>query len=205
MKYINRIILIIIIFLLLFLFMRDINENPSIENNRKNIVILPRKHTTKGFNLIENLCKSGVFEKLQIENVYLVFNENIQILNNKYYKIIHPNSDLDIIKIFDKSFCFISTSSNEGFGLPPLEAMACSCPVISSNTSSMPEVISDAGEYFNPNSSEDIQQAIEAVIYSPSRIMQLKEKGIKRVKLFGWDKCAKETLDVYKKITKDSK
>lgn len=103
----------------------------TIENDRKNIVILPRKHTTKGFNLIENLYKSGVFEKLQIENVYLVFNENIQILNNKYYKIIHPNSDLDIIKIFDKSFCFISTSSNEGFGLPPLEAMARNCiPII---------------------------------------------------------------------------
>lgn len=117
----------------------------------------------------------------------------------------YGGSDKLLAQLYRDASAFIYPSLYEGFGLPPLEAMACSCPVISSNTSSMPEVISDAGEYFNPNSSEDIQQAIEAVIYSPSRIMQLKEKGTKRVKLFGWDKCAKETLDVYKKITEGSK
>ena len=113
-------------------------------------------------------------------------------------------SDEMLKRLYHQASAFIYPSLYEGFGLPPLEAMACSCPVVSSNTSSMPEVIGDAGEYFNPNSSEDIQRAIEAVIYSPSRIMQLKERGLERVKLFGWDKCATETLDVYKIITGDS-
>lgn len=108
-----------------------LKNSANCKNDKKNIVILPRKHTTKGFNLIENLYENGVFEKLKIKNVYLVFNEKIHILNNKYYKYIHPNSDEDIIEVFDKSFCFISTSSNEGFGLPPLEAMARNCiPII---------------------------------------------------------------------------
>ena len=114
-------------------------------------------------------------------------------------------SDETLKKLYHQASAFIYPSLYEGFGLPPLEAMACSCPVISSNTSSLPEVIGDAGEYFNPNSLEDIQQAIEAVIYSPSRIMQLKERGLERVKLFGWDKCGTETLDVYKEIIGYSK
>ena len=101
------------------------------DNKKKNIVILPRKHTTKGFSLIEELYNDGVFESLKIENIYLVFNENIKINKNKYFKFINPKSDEEIIDIFDQSFCFISTSSNEGFGLPPLEAISRNCiPII---------------------------------------------------------------------------
>ena len=100
-------------------------------NKKRNIVVLPRKHTTKGFSLIENLYKSNILEELGIDNVYLVFNENINIKPNKFFKIIHPKSDDEIIEIFDKSYCFISTSSNEGFGLPPLEALSRNCiPII---------------------------------------------------------------------------
>ena len=101
------------------------------KNLKKNIVVLPRKHTTKGFSLIENLYKSNILDELGIENIYLVFNENINIKPNKYFKIINPKSDNEIIEIFDKSYCFISTSSNEGFGLPPLEALSRNCiPII---------------------------------------------------------------------------
>lgn len=101
------------------------------QNKKKNIVILPRKHTTKGFSLIENLSNTGVFESLNIENIYLVYNEDISFKKNNNFKVIHPNSDDDIINIFDKSYCFISTSSNEGFGLPPLEAISRNCiPII---------------------------------------------------------------------------
>ena len=63
---------------------------------------------------------------------------------------------------------FIFPSLYEGFGIPPLEAMANKCPVISSNTSSMPEVIGDAAEYFNPNSIENLIYAIEKVVFSDS-------------------------------------
>ncbi len=108
-----------------------LNKKKIYDNKKKNIVILPRKHTTKGFSLIEELHNDGVFESLKIENIFLVFNEDININKSKYFKFIHPKSDDEIIDIFDQSFCFISTSSNEGFGLPPLEAISRNCiPII---------------------------------------------------------------------------
>lgn len=91
-------------------------------------------------------------------------------------------------------------SQYEGFGLPPLEAMAQECPVISSNTSSMPEVIGNAAEFFNPGNHEEIKQAIEAVVYSPSRKNELLSLGQERLQYFTWEKCAERTLQVYKSL-----
>jgi len=108
--------------------------------------------------------------------------------------------DSKLVELYHTASAFIYPSLYEGFGLPPLEAMACSCPVISSNTSSMPEVIGTAGEYFDPNSVDEIRESIERVVYSSSRIDELKTLGLKRAKLFAWDKCATETLAVYKKL-----
>lgn len=88
----------------------------------------------------------------------------------------------------------------EGFGIPPLEAMAHGCPVISSNTSSMPEVIGSACEYFDPVDIEDMRRAIEDVVYSDSRIESLRAAGAERIKKFSWNKCSKETLDVYRML-----
>ena len=83
--------------------------------------------------------------------------------------------------------------------MPPLEAMSNDCPVISSNTSSMPEVIGDAAEYFNPESAEDLLKAIKNVIFS-NRKNELVNLGSKRVKIFSWKKCAEETLSVYRRL-----
>lgn len=105
-----------------------------------------------------------------------------------------------LAKLYKNATAFIYPSLYEGFGIPPLEAMACRCPVISSNSSSMPEVIGVAGEFFNPTSIEDMACAIEKVVFSESRMRELKEKGQDRLKLFSWEKCAKETLEVYKKV-----
>lgn len=92
---------------------------------------------------------------------------------------------------------FVYPSLYEGFGLPPLEAMAYGCPVISSNTSSMPEVIGDAGEFFPPTDVEAMTQAIESVVYSDDRTKGLINKGHERLKEFSWKKCAEQTLAVY--------
>ncbi len=95
---------------------------------------------------------------------------------------------------------FIFPSKYEGFGLPPLEAMAQECPVVSSNTSSMPEVIGNAAEFFDPYDAEEMLQAIEAVVYSPSRRDELLTLGKERLKNFTWEKCAGRTLRVYKNL-----
>ena len=108
--------------------------------------------------------------------------------------------DSVLVSLYQEALAFVYPSLYEGFGIPPLEAMACQCPVISSNTSSMPEVIGNAGEYFNPKEPESIKVAIEKVVFSQSRIRDLKTKGIERIKYFSWHNCAKETFEIYKNI-----
>jgi glycosyltransferase involved in cell wall biosynthesis len=88
----------------------------------------------------------------------------------------------------------------EGFGIPPLEAMAHNCPVISSNTSSLPEVIGDAAEFFNPLIVEEMAHAIKTVVYSDRRIKELQRKGVSRLSRYSWGKCSRETLEVYQSL-----
>jgi glycosyltransferase involved in cell wall biosynthesis len=95
---------------------------------------------------------------------------------------------------------FVYPSLYEGFGIPPLEAMSMGCPVICSNATSIPEVVGDAGEYFNPVESEAIRVAIERVLQSNDRRRELVTKGHARRAMFSWERCASETHDVYRSI-----
>ena len=95
---------------------------------------------------------------------------------------------------------FVYPSLYEGFGIPPLEAMEQGCPVISSNTSSMPEVIGNAGGYFNPTSTDEMQCAMESVVYADHRIAELKQLGRARLEHFSWTKCAEKTRAVYRTL-----
>ena len=110
-------------------------------------------------------------------------------------------NDALLAEYYNTARAFVYPSLYEGFGIPPLEAMAHNCPVISSNTSSMPEVIGDAGEYFNPSDTDDMRRAIETVVYSDSRVQSLKVLGADRLAHFSWSKCAQETLAIYRSIT----
>jgi glycosyltransferase involved in cell wall biosynthesis len=101
---------------------------------------------------------------------------------------------------YQNAGAFVYPSAYEGFGLPPLEAMAKNCPVISSNTSSMPEVIGTAGQYFDPQSLESISAAIEAVVFSEDRTQELIKLGRERVKRFTWQSCAQETRAIYQSV-----
>lgn len=108
--------------------------------------------------------------------------------------------DEKLARYYYNATAFVFPSLYEGFGLPPLEAMAHDCPVISSNTSSMPEVIGDAAEYFDPKSEEQTVHAIENVVYSETRKKELIMKGRKRHKRFSWAKCSNETHQIYKQF-----
>lgn len=104
--------------------------------------------------------------------------------------------------VYRSAKALVYPSLYEGFGIPPLEAMVHECPVISSNTSSMPEVIGPAGEFFDPSDPGDMRRAIEAVVYSDSAIDHLKKEGTKRLGNFSWAKCAQETLSAYGSLAK---
>lgn len=108
------------------------------------------------------------------------------------------DSELGIL--YQSAAAFVYPSVYEGFGLPPLEAMAHSCPVISSNTSSMPEVIGDAGAFFDPLNPEDMAAAIERVVYDSGVIASFQALGHERLTHFSWQRCAAQTLSVYKTL-----
>lgn len=95
---------------------------------------------------------------------------------------------------------FVYPSLYEGFGIPLLEAMSLGCPVICSNTSSFPEVAGDAGEYFDPGDIESMRSTIEAVLQSQSKRDALIQKGHKRCASFSWERCATETLEIYRSL-----
>lgn len=101
--------------------------------------------------------------------------------------------------LYKNAHAFVYPSLYEGFGLPPLEAMAQGCPVFSSNSSSMPEVIGNAGIFFNPNDTYEMRISLENNIYSQEILADLSDKGRLRLSHFSWSKCAKETIEAYSK------
>jgi glycosyltransferase involved in cell wall biosynthesis len=106
----------------------------------------------------------------------------------------------DIPTLMSAATVFVYPSIYEGFGLPPLEAMSCGTPVITSNISSLPEVVGNAGIMVNPDKAEDICEAIGRVVNSPQLRQELVLRGLKRARYFSWEKTAKDTLEVYTEL-----
>jgi glycosyltransferase involved in cell wall biosynthesis len=132
-------------------------------------------------------------------------NEEKTLLDNMNIsdRIIHEfATDEKLSELYSKACAFVFPSQYEGFGIPILEAFASNCPAILSNTSSMPEIGGDAAIYFDPYSIEDMRCQIERVITSTTLQNQLIEKGKERVKQFSWEKCAKETMQLYNNLLK---
>jgi len=131
--------------------------------------------------------------------------ENRQIIelidsNAKYIKYIGFVDDITLAKLYNLATSFIYPSLYEGFGIPPLEAMACGTPVIVSNSSSLPEIGQDSVLYCNPTSIEDIKSKIELLLANKNLQQDLIKKGLKRAKLFSWEKSAREHLKLFREV-----
>lgn len=105
-------------------------------------------------------------------------------------------SDGELRALYEHASCFVYPSFYEGFGLPPLEAMACGCPVLVSQAASLPEVCGDAALYCDPHDPEDIAEKIRLLMSDEALRAELRQKGLERAMQFTWDKCAKETMAV---------
>jgi glycosyltransferase involved in cell wall biosynthesis len=103
-------------------------------------------------------------------------------------------------KLYSSADLFVYPSLYEGFGLPVLEAMACGTPLIASNSSSLPEVVGNAGLLVKPNDSHELAEAMIQVLSHRSLSLELTAKGLQRSKLFSWEQTAKETLKVYREV-----
>ncbi|MBI3582497.1 MAG: glycosyltransferase [Nitrospinae bacterium] len=101
---------------------------------------------------------------------------------------------------YQNAKAFIYPSLYEGFGMPPLEAMSFSCPVICSNRGSIPEIVGDAGIYFDPESPDHVQEVLEKSLFDDVLLKDLVHRGKERNRQFSWEKCARETLEVYRAL-----
>ncbi len=108
--------------------------------------------------------------------------------------------DDDIPAIYNLASLFVFPSLYEGFGIPVLEAMACGCPVITTETGCSPEVAGDAAVLVNPYDPEHIAEAIQKVLTEEMLRKQLIERGLRRVQQFSWQKCAEETLALFESL-----
>jgi glycosyltransferase involved in cell wall biosynthesis len=103
----------------------------------------------------------------------------------------------DLVGFYNLADAFILPSLYEAFGIPLLEAMACGCPVITSNTGAPPEITDGAALLVDPHNPDEIGEAIRKVLADSALRQDLSERGLHRAALFSWEKCARETLAVF--------
>ncbi len=106
-------------------------------------------------------------------------------------------ADADLPALYHLATAFVFPSRYEGFGLTALEALACGAPVICSNTSSLPEVVGNAGILLPPNDAPSFAQAMLALATSSAERMRLRALGMARAQLFSWDAAAQQLLEIY--------
>lgn len=110
-------------------------------------------------------------------------------------------ADQDLPALYSAAELFVYPSLYEGFGLPPLEAMACGTPVVCSNSSSLPEVVGDGGLLVAPRSAA-LSAAITEVLTNDSLKQRLRRRGRERAALFSWDNAVAKTLDLYRELAR---
>ena len=134
----------------------------------------------------------GEFSKEELD----LFN-NLRI-NNKLHQ--YSLDDEKLGQFYKNAHLFVFPSLYEGFGMPILESFACECPLVCSNSSSMPEIAGEAALYFDPNSEKSILSVIQSLIDNEGLRVKLLEKAKERLKYFSWDKTIKQTKNVYESV-----
>lgn len=159
----------------------------------------------------ERLIES--FTSLQYHDIELkivgsknkIFNsENLDSLLTSSSKIKFTGfvTDAELINLYKNARLFIYPSLYEGFGIPPLEAMACGCPTIVSKTASLSEVCGNASYYLDPYSVDSIAIAIDTLLNNNDLQVDLREKGFEQVKKYRWDRSAEQLLNIIEECTK---
>ncbi len=144
-------------------------------------------NTARAFEILTNK-----FPHLKLVSAGITEEEAIRIVGKKIDKIICTGyiGDEKISVLLRNAELAVMPSFYEGFCLPVLEAMACGCPVITSNRSSLPEVVGSAGLMINPHNPSEIAEAISLLLVDHQKRNELREKGLERVGEFSWEKTA---------------
>lgn len=116
---------------------------------------------------------------------------------DKHIHFVEHVSEVDLVSYYNTADVFVYPIAYTGFGLPPLEAMACGCPVITTTTSTLPEVVHDAALLFDPDNVEQLRDAIASLLKDKTLKKRMIQKGFSWVKKRTWDQCIKKTLQTY--------
>ncbi|NOY88985.1 MAG: glycosyltransferase family 4 protein [FCB group bacterium] len=140
-------------------------------------------------------------EKKFITGMPELIEEIIDSRWRKWIKFTGWVSDSELVDYYRHAVLMVQPSLYEGFGLPPLEAMACGCPCVVSKAASLPEVCGDAVLYCDPYNVNDIADKISRLLVNEKLRAELIEKGWERVKLFSWEKTAEKVLKIIDEVT----
>ncbi len=166
----------------------------------------PRKNVLQLLKAFE-LLKSDLLSNHQLVIVGRNAWMNLEVEN--YFQQMSCKQDViwieqiergQLMNLLKDAFAFVFPSLFEGFGIPVIEAMQLGVPVITSNTSSMPEVAGDAAILADPNSAVAIKKAMQLIISDTSLRENLIEKGRKRAELFSWDISAQKVVDIIQEV-----
>ena len=166
---------------------------------RKNITGLIKAYSI--FKKENNECDFNLViagEKGWMYSSIFALVEKLKLENSVTFIGYIEDGELPIL--YNAAKVFVYPSLYEGFGLPVLEAMACGIPVITSNTSSLPEIVGDAGIMVDPRDSAALAAAIQKVILDNDLREEMIRKGLKKAENFSWEKTAKETTQIYNKV-----
>jgi glycosyltransferase involved in cell wall biosynthesis len=169
----------------------------------KNVeLLLEAFHLSKKKSKIDCLLViTGRREKTDKETDFSTIDKKICSLRiEKDVICIGELSSEDLSLLYNAASVFVFPSLYEGFGLPPLEAMACGCPVVVSNISSLPEICGDAALYIDPHNVDSLCDGIQKILSDKNLRNMMIQKGLERVKSFSWDSCARKTLAVYEEV-----
>ncbi|MBM4277113.1 MAG: glycosyltransferase family 4 protein [Deltaproteobacteria bacterium] len=163
-------------------------------NPRKNIQSLIEAFTrlkAKGLKLIIAGSWHPSFRSMEISekishNANIIFKGHV--------------ADDELLRLYKRALMLVYPSFYEGFGLPPVEAMACGCPVVVSNTSSLPEVCGDAACYVDPYQIESITEAMKTLLDQKTLRQDLIQRGFQRAKAFSWEESARQYLRIIRDV-----
>jgi glycosyltransferase involved in cell wall biosynthesis len=185
------------------------NINPRFDIPKKYLLFVGSRGGYKNF---DRFIISAADILTQEKNLYIFCAGGGQFSNKEMCRFFelgiekqvlqHNINDEDLAYLYKYALAFVYPSLYEGFGIPILESFACNCPVICSDTSSLPEISKDAAKYFNPSDEESIRNAILQVLSNNDIRQTLSTKGKKRLAKFSWEITAEKTKKIYESILK---
>jgi mannose-1-phosphate guanylyltransferase len=178
------------------------------------ILFVGSEHPRKNFSLLlrafAKLKEEGRFKDLKLLKVGKAGGAEVEFRKSSLQVIRELNipdvafidhvAEEDLPLYYSGAECFVLPSLYEGFGFPPLEAMACGCPVIVSNVASLPEISGEAALKVEPNDTNSLASAMRLLLTDESLKKELRARGLERAKQFSWERAAKETLEIYESV-----